>query len=178
MKPIHKFNGGLGATLCHKCSVIISIGLTEDLYCERCKCKDCNTSLEDCTCIEDTLDMKETTKCYCGHTTYCDCGPEEHVEIINSNIEEFDKALELSKQETTLEEVAQRWVFDTNGHKWSNNDDTAGDNYGSFIAGYKLAQESSYSEEEVDYLINLLKQTTEYEVLQSFRDKVEQFKKK
>jgi hypothetical protein len=19
----------------------------------------------------------ETTKCYCGHTTYCDCGPEE-----------------------------------------------------------------------------------------------------
>ena len=103
MKPIHKFNGGLGATLCHKCSVIISIGLTEDLYCERCKCKDCNTSLEDCTCIEDTLDMKETTKCYCGHTTYCDCGPEEHVEIINSNIEEFDKAIELSKQETVEE---------------------------------------------------------------------------
>jgi hypothetical protein len=21
--------------------------------------------------------MKEETKCYCGHTTYCDCGPEE-----------------------------------------------------------------------------------------------------
>lgn len=33
-KPIHKFNGGLGATLCHKCRVIISTGLTEDLYCE------------------------------------------------------------------------------------------------------------------------------------------------
>lgn len=31
--------------------------------------------------------MKEETKCYCGHTTYCDCGPEE------------------TKQET-LEEVA------------------------------------------------------------------------
>jgi hypothetical protein len=25
------------------------------------KCKDCNTSLEDCTCIEDTIDMKEET---------------------------------------------------------------------------------------------------------------------
>lgn len=100
LKPIHKFNGGLGATLCHSCSVIISIGLREDLYCERCKCKDCSQSLEDCICIEDTLDMKETTKCYCGHTTYCDCGPEEHVELINSNIEEFDKAIELSKQET------------------------------------------------------------------------------
>ena len=37
MKPIHKLNGGLGATLCHKCSVIISTGLTQDLYCDTCK---------------------------------------------------------------------------------------------------------------------------------------------
>lgn len=37
MKPIHKFNGGRGATLCHSCSVIISTGLTDDLYCEKCK---------------------------------------------------------------------------------------------------------------------------------------------
>lgn len=34
MKPIHKFNGGLGATLCHTCRVIITTGLTDDLYCE------------------------------------------------------------------------------------------------------------------------------------------------
>jgi len=33
-KPIHKFNGGRGATLCHKCSGIISEGFTDDLYCE------------------------------------------------------------------------------------------------------------------------------------------------
>ena len=46
-------------------------------------------------------------------------------------------------------EAAEKWVFETNGSKWSNNDDTAGDNYGSFIAGYKLAQEILYSEEEV-----------------------------
>jgi hypothetical protein len=32
---------------------------------------------------------EEQTKCYCGHTNYCDCGPEE------------------PKQETTLEEVAE-----------------------------------------------------------------------
>ena len=30
---------------------------------------------------------------------------------------------------------AEEWVFDKNGMKWSNNDDTAGDNFGSFIAG-------------------------------------------
>ena len=33
-KPIHKFNGGRGATLCHKCRVIITEGLTDDIYCE------------------------------------------------------------------------------------------------------------------------------------------------
>lgn len=37
MKPIHKYNGGVGATLCNKCSVIICTGLTKDLYCTKCK---------------------------------------------------------------------------------------------------------------------------------------------
>ena len=37
MKPIHKFNNGRGATLCNQCSVIISVGLTDDLYCKDCR---------------------------------------------------------------------------------------------------------------------------------------------
>jgi tRNA(Ile2) C34 agmatinyltransferase TiaS len=37
MKPIHKLNNGQGATLCNQCSVIISLGHTEDLYCKECK---------------------------------------------------------------------------------------------------------------------------------------------
>ena len=51
--------------------------------------------------------MKEETKCYCGHTSYCDCEPEEmkqHVEFINANIGEFDKAIELFKQKITPKE--------------------------------------------------------------------------
>ena len=36
MKPIHKYNNGRGATLCHKCHIIISEGLTDDLYCKTC----------------------------------------------------------------------------------------------------------------------------------------------
>ena len=36
MKPIHKFNSGLGATLCHKCRVIINVGFSEELYCKNC----------------------------------------------------------------------------------------------------------------------------------------------
>ena len=31
IKPIHKFNGGRGATLCNECRVIIREGLTDDL---------------------------------------------------------------------------------------------------------------------------------------------------
>ena len=45
MKPIHKLNGGLGATLCHNCTVIISTGLTKDLYCDTCKPKDKKTNI-------------------------------------------------------------------------------------------------------------------------------------
>jgi hypothetical protein len=36
-KPIHKYNNGNGATLCHDCGVIISEGLTKDMKCEKCK---------------------------------------------------------------------------------------------------------------------------------------------
>jgi len=34
MKPIHKFNGGRGATLCHRCNKMISEGMVDELYCE------------------------------------------------------------------------------------------------------------------------------------------------
>jgi len=37
MNPIHKFNNGRGATLCHLCRTIITVGKpTNDLYCDRC----------------------------------------------------------------------------------------------------------------------------------------------
>ena len=39
LKPIHKFNNGMGATLCNECYIIISEGLTEELFCEKCKPK-------------------------------------------------------------------------------------------------------------------------------------------
>lgn len=39
MKPIHKFNNSRGATLCNTCSIIITTGLTENLYCDKCKLK-------------------------------------------------------------------------------------------------------------------------------------------
>ena len=56
------------------------------------------------------------------------------------------------KQET-LEEAAEKWVFETNSHKWSNNDNSAGDNYGSFLNGAKWQAERMYSEEKVKKLL-------------------------
>ena len=35
-KPHHKYNGGLGATLCHNCRVIINTGFSDRLYCDTC----------------------------------------------------------------------------------------------------------------------------------------------
>ena len=51
---------------------------------------------------------------------------------------------------TDLEYAAEKWVFESNGHKWSNNDNTAGDNYGSFISGAKWQKERMYSKEELE----------------------------
>ena len=56
------------------------------------------------------------------------------------------------KQET-VEEAAEKWVFETNSHKWSNNDNSAGDNYGSFLNGAKWQAERMYSEEEVKEIL-------------------------
>jgi hypothetical protein len=56
------------------------------------------------------------------------------------DIKPMDGLKQITAQEI-LKEAADKWVFETNGHKWSNNDNTAGDNYGSFIAGAKWQQE-------------------------------------
>jgi len=37
MKPTHKLNGGIGATLCKSCSIIINTGFTDELLCTDCQ---------------------------------------------------------------------------------------------------------------------------------------------
>jgi hypothetical protein len=36
LTPTHKYNGGIGATICLSCSKIICTGLTQDLFCDKC----------------------------------------------------------------------------------------------------------------------------------------------
>lgn len=37
IKPRHKFNNGMGATLCHRCCTIITTEFTDDLICKPCQ---------------------------------------------------------------------------------------------------------------------------------------------
>jgi hypothetical protein len=59
---------------------------------------------------------EETTKCYCGHTTYCDCGPEEPKqeitleEVFNEEkVKGVKELIDKHKQET-IEEAAKKYV--------------------------------------------------------------------
>ena len=37
IKPIHKFNNEEGATLCHSCHNIITLGWSDEVLCNKCK---------------------------------------------------------------------------------------------------------------------------------------------
>lgn len=52
----------------------------------------------------------------------------------------INKILSLSDED--IRKGAENWVFVKNSKKWSNNDNTAGDNFGSFIAGAKWVLEN------------------------------------
>ena len=84
----------------------------------------------------------------------------EQLDNLESTVDEFVE----NSNEEKLREAGEKWVFETNADKWSNNDDSAGDNYGSFIEGVKsdAAKEywcekfkaEWYNEEEVEELLN------------------------
>lgn len=98
--------------------------------------------------LKGALDPNQI-KCYCGHTSYCDCSP-----------------LEEPKQET-LEEVAINcWAEGA----WDNRDGfTDG-----FVEGAKWQQERMYSEEEVIELLNNCRGENPIDIKKWF----EQYKKK
>jgi len=74
------------------------------------------------------------TKCYCGHTTYCDCGPleEPQQETLEKGVDKYFK-LSHSRLKNEQQKEYERELF---------------------IAGAKWQMERSYSEEEVIELLN------------------------
>jgi len=135
MKPIHKFNNGNLATICNQCSVIITTGLTDDLYCE--ECKDHRKKL----LIEI---MKED-------------------EALGLYIEQMEK--EESEQETHEYSLLQHIKFCLE----CKNESQAI----RLIEQYGFVKQEEKSE-TLEKAIGLLKQTTEYEVLDSWKEKVKE----
>ena len=79
--------------------------------------------------------MKEETKCYCGHTTTCDCGPEEtKQETLEEAAENY--SLELLEAKT-IQPHEKTWIKSM------------------FIHIAKWQEERSYSEEEVKEILKL-----------------------
>jgi len=97
---------------------------------------------------ERSYSERDLIKCYCGHTTTCDCGPEQDF-----------KDIELPQQERpeTLEEVAEIWVHNRFTKQIKDEDIYASESsiVQSHILFAKWQQERSYSEEEV---LELLKE--------------------
>ena len=86
--------------------------------------------------------------------------------------------LKRNSMDKKLDEAAQQWVFETNGHKWSNNDDTAGDNYGSFKEGAKWQAERMYSEDDLRQVYIVGKHGGVNQTYYDFDEWFKQFKKK
>jgi hypothetical protein len=89
-------------------------------------------------------------------------------ETVNDTVNEVDADFPIEHK------LASVWVFDTNASKWSNNDDTAGDNHASFIAGYRKAQETLYTEEQVREAMSMARKLsgvayTNDEIIQSLK---------
>ncbi len=47
-----------------------------------------------------------------------------------------NKSISEEEIEQKAKDLADNWVFEINGYKWSNNNNEAGDNFGSFKEGY------------------------------------------
>lgn len=58
----------------------------------------------------------------------------------------------MSKEIEIAREYAHTWVFETNGHRWSNNNNECGDNFESYLKGYEQAHLRTKELEE-DFIV-------------------------
>lgn len=185
MKPIHKWNDGQGATLCHQCNCTISLGHTEDLYCK--KCNDHRKEL-----LIELMRLDESIGLYVEQAKN-----EEPKQRLEKYSERFDndkspignpdtwgkRIVEEPKQET-LEEAAEKVYI---SHK--NNDLLYGHSEelqlaykAGIVDGAKWQQEqdkNKFSEEEVlELLLNLPNYFISTQKDQRINEWFEQFKNK
>jgi hypothetical protein len=98
-------------------------------------------------------DEPKQIKCYCGHTTYCDCGPQEEractQDVVDSAMKAVSKDVRLPKivrdglvtKQETLKKASLQYRLSTNNKM--------GIEQVAFESGAKWQAERMYSEEEV-----------------------------
>lgn len=107
------------------------------------------------------------TKCYCGHTTYCDCGVDVDFEIKQETLEEA--------ADKTLQDEINYW-YEKTGSLTS--EDIVRRAYSLGITtGAKWQEERMYSEVELRHIINKLNCDFKENPKQNITKWFEQFKK-
>lgn len=94
----------------------------------------------------------EKIKCYCGHTTYCDCGPEEPKQETLTYSDALKKEERIFNSTIMFKQSTLEEAFE----KWADQQFEKGIGYDKFDVlrfGAKWQQERRYSEEEA---LNLL----------------------
>lgn len=133
------------------------------------------------------------TKCYCGHTTRCDCGPESLEEVSEKYVEIY-RCPATNDNEYCRHDIISAINF---GAKWQQeqildflySEITERRDYSAskmcekvieFIGGAKWQQERSYSEDDmIEFGKFMLLENHEYKSYQNiFNEWVKQFKKK
>ena len=147
---------------------------------------------------DEELGLYEQTKCYCGHTTTCDCGPEQEItleDIFNEEKKQGVKELIDKHKQETLEEAAIIyahksfvWPLNKQGEKQSippgQSVPTGYTKHKKvttkhFINGAKWQEQKMYSEEEVLSILRRFELTYDGGASNSKLGKwFEQFKKK
>ena len=114
-KPIHKLNGGRGDTLCHKCSVIITTGFTDELFCERHKKYSAhNVILKEVLKVKYTLKRLDDGLTHIGHTVqYITWKEDRTADSVESDIQLnrsliLDPGTNFTWMTTTIVEIVQQ----------------------------------------------------------------------
>ncbi|MBP9793320.1 MAG: hypothetical protein KBC56_04910 [Flavobacterium sp.] len=112
-------------------------------------CDNCNEPFE----LNYSIDNSGITILH-GNCQYC-----KHKNDVWIKIRNFRCALPVEPLEACSGDVeieASKWVFDTNGHRWSNNNNECGDNYESFKMGAQW--QASHQSKSLNEAVELLRQ--------------------
>jgi hypothetical protein len=137
-------------------------------------CKDCNKSLEDCTCINNTLDMKQETLEEASERIYQDEEIVNDYDISGYLQSAFLTGVKWQQEQYTIEEQHVGHTIDELDKEYIKG----------FNEGSAWQEEKSYTEEEVNSIFyaickhSFFEDNVETVYLQNVKDEFEQFKKK